>query len=189
MMGNPIVTGKQLAPDLSLLLQGLALLVLLLFTCRIYWPGLTGPFVLDDYWNLNALGAGGGVTGMESLMLVNEHYPPTADLGLLFDKIDKLALLPKRRSDFHFIYSELYVSLGQLDPALIQRAHSFQAYPDAKLIIRRANIAASAGNYSDALTFLERARKTGKDSHLLQPSRLPVIESLEAEYKRRLAAR
>lgn len=26
--------------------------------CILYWPGMYGPFLLDDYWNLEALGAG-----------------------------------------------------------------------------------------------------------------------------------
>jgi|GEM_PF-2616969 hypothetical protein len=69
---------------------------------------------------------------------------------------------------FIFVYSDLHVSLGQLDLALVQLARSFQAYRDPKLIIRQANLAASAGKYADGLIFLERSREAEKDGRLLQ---------------------
>lgn len=41
---------------------------LLIFICSvIYWPGLDGIFLLDDYVNLNHLGSIGGVTDLNSL--------------------------------------------------------------------------------------------------------------------------
>ena len=68
MMVNPIVVGNSFASGSKVVLQGIALLLLLLLTTWVYWPGLTGPLVLDDYWNLNPLGAGGGITDLQGLL-------------------------------------------------------------------------------------------------------------------------
>ena len=40
---------------------GLALLALLLVTFFVYWPGITGPFVLDDAGNLSPMGGNGAI--------------------------------------------------------------------------------------------------------------------------------
>ena len=61
MMENPRIAGTGGAVGRTAILQGIALLVLLLVTAWIYWPGINGPFVLDDYENLNPLGAGAGI--------------------------------------------------------------------------------------------------------------------------------
>ena len=42
---------------------------MLALTLYIYWPGLSGPFLFDDFANLDALGAYGGVVDWESLKL------------------------------------------------------------------------------------------------------------------------
>lgn len=47
---------------------GLLLAVVLLVTFVAYWPGLTGPFVLDDFANLSALGENGGVHSSASFL-------------------------------------------------------------------------------------------------------------------------
>ena len=65
-MENSIDTGTQPAGYKAKAL--LALLALLLLSSWVYWPGLTGPLLLDDYRNLTPLDAGGGVTDLESLL-------------------------------------------------------------------------------------------------------------------------
>ena len=53
----------------GVLLFPLILPFLLLLTFIVYWPGLSGPFLFDDFANLNALGAYGGVRDLETLRL------------------------------------------------------------------------------------------------------------------------
>ena len=43
--------------------------LLVLLTAVVYWPGLTGPFLFDDFANLDALGQYGGVRDLETLRL------------------------------------------------------------------------------------------------------------------------
>lgn len=77
-------------------------LILLMFFCVaalvvvVYWPGLNGPFIMDDMWNLGALSDRGGVTNptnalafvfsntsgalgrplsMASFLLSDQHWP------------------------------------------------------------------------------------------------------------------
>ena len=45
-----------------------ALIAVLALTVLIYWPGLSGPLLLDDVVNLQALGEGGGVNDWNSLL-------------------------------------------------------------------------------------------------------------------------
>ena len=73
---------------------GIALLVLLLLTYWIYSPGLTGPLVLDDVWNLEPLGEGGGVQDLDRLrqfVFGNTSGPtgrPVSMLSFLIDAQD-----------------------------------------------------------------------------------------------------
>ena len=91
MMENRIIAGTGGAVRRTAILQGIALLVLLLITTWIYWPGLSGPFVLDDYENLNPLGAGAGVMDLQSMLTFvfgNHSGPsgrPVAMLSFLID--------------------------------------------------------------------------------------------------------
>lgn len=54
---------------MTVLRQPFALFALLAATVAVYWAGLSGPFLLDDYANLNALGAFGGVHDRTTLLL------------------------------------------------------------------------------------------------------------------------
>ncbi|MCH8265293.1 MAG: hypothetical protein IIC10_07825, partial [Proteobacteria bacterium] len=91
MMENRIIAGTGGAVGRTAILQGIALLVLLLITTWIYWPGLSGPFLLDDYENLNPLGAGAGVMDLQSMLTFvfgNHSGPsgrPVAMLSFLID--------------------------------------------------------------------------------------------------------
>ena len=60
-------------------IEKLILIGLLLIAAIIYWPGLGGPFLFDDYANLAALGEYGGIHDWESLKLfvLGNHSGPT----------------------------------------------------------------------------------------------------------------
>ncbi|WP_052808263.1 hypothetical protein [Methyloterricola oryzae] len=51
------------------LLQASALASLITLTLAAYWPGLSGPFLFDDFANLPALGEFGGVDDFDSLRI------------------------------------------------------------------------------------------------------------------------
>ena len=68
-----------------------ALLLLALLTAAAYWPGLSGPFLFDDFSNLDALGQYGGVRDLETLRLfiLGSHSGPTGrPLALLTFLLD-----------------------------------------------------------------------------------------------------
>ncbi len=73
----------------AVLLSGLIALVLI-----IYWPGINGPFLLDDFSNLNSLGNGGGVNSWNnfiSFVFGNVSGPtgrPVSMLSFLIDAQD-----------------------------------------------------------------------------------------------------
>lgn len=75
-------------------LFALGLAALLGLTAWLYWPGLSGPLLLDDLVNLQALGQGGGVHNLESLqrfVLGNGSGPlgrPLSMLSFLLDAQD-----------------------------------------------------------------------------------------------------
>ncbi|MEX2131937.1 MAG: hypothetical protein WD772_10660 [Pseudohongiellaceae bacterium] len=76
------------------LLFGAGLASVLLITTAIYWPGLSGPLLLDDVVNLQALGEGGGVDDWKSLrrfVTGNESGPlgrPVSMVSFLIDAQD-----------------------------------------------------------------------------------------------------
>lgn len=51
------------------MLKALLLLLMVLLTLVVYWPGLSGPFLLDDFANLDALGKYNGVHNWETFKL------------------------------------------------------------------------------------------------------------------------
>ena len=73
------------------ILFGISLLGLLLLTCLLYWPGLTGPLLMDDYGNLGPLGDNGGVRTFDAFrnfVFGNSSGPtgrPVAMLSFLLD--------------------------------------------------------------------------------------------------------
>jgi len=81
------------------------------------------------------------------------------------------------------LYSEVYVALGDLNGALIQLSNAFDIEPVVDIPIRQATLTASAGNYSDALIFLDRARAADAASGGFTPSRREQIQQLESEFR------
>lgn len=66
--------------------KGLIFLLIILLTLVVYWPGLRGPFLLDDFANLDALGKFGGVRNWETFklyLLGNTSGPSGRFLSLL----------------------------------------------------------------------------------------------------------
>ena len=71
--------------------KGLIFLLIILLTLIVYWPGLRGPFLLDDFANLDALGKFGGVRNWETFklyLLGNTSGPSGRFLSLLSFLID-----------------------------------------------------------------------------------------------------
>lgn len=95
-MDKPSATDQFFIPFRRLpeLMIGLALLTCLLLTYWIYSPGLSGPLVLDDLWNLSPLGDNGGVDSLGKLrqfLFSNTSGPtgrPVAMASFLLDAQD-----------------------------------------------------------------------------------------------------
>ena len=115
-------------------------------------------------------------------------YPATEEVVALFDRISLLSMSSEERAVYHLLFSDLYVSMSQLDPALIQLSLSFRSFPNPDFIIRQAMLAADAGNYADGLVFLGRARAAEKDRKLFVSSNLSEIDRMERDFKRLLEA-
>jgi len=108
-MENSIDTGTQPAGYKAKAL--LALLALLLLSSWVYWPGLTGPLLLDDYRNLTPLDAGGGVTDLESLLTFvfgNTSGPTGRPVSMLSFLIDAQSWPPLVAS---FKYTNIMIHL------------------------------------------------------------------------------
>jgi len=75
-----------------------------------------------------------------------------------------------------------------LDNALINLSRAFAFRPVPQLPVRQAILSASAGNFSDALVFLERAKIAERNNNPLKPSMAAEIDRLERDFRSRLDA-
>ncbi len=110
----------------------------------------------------------------------------SGDITELPPLIERMLELPQRtywRANLYRLYSEVYVALGDLNGALIQLSNAFDIEPVVDIPIRQATLTASAGNYSDALIFLDRARAADAASGGFTPSRREQIQQLESEFR------
>jgi len=114
------------------------------------------------------------------------EVPPVAVLLQLFESVGDIAMSPNRRAGYHFLYSDLYVYLRQLNQALVQLSNAYRLHPVPDIPIRQAILSASAGNYSDSLVFLGRAREANELQSPLLPSFEPQIAAMEADLQRML---
>ena len=113
--------------------------------------------------------------------------PSQSSLISLFDRISTLPLAANREANFHLIYSEIFVYFRRLDPALIELGKAYNMFPNLPIIpIRQASLSASAGNFSDAIVFLGRAREADSQRGVFAPSMIEEIAKLEEEYRRQL---
>lgn len=120
-------------------------------------------------------------------ILLSKCEPPDFDaVILLFERVNALPLADDRRASFHFLYSDLFVHYRQLNPALIQLRNAFDLNPIPQIPIRQALLSASAGNNSEALIFLERARAADRELSFLLPSFEEEIARIEAGINQRL---
>jgi len=104
----------------------------------------------------------------------------------LFASVGDIAMSPNRRAGYHFLYSDLYVYLRQLNQALVQLSNAYRLHPVPDIPIRQAILSASAGNYSDSLVFLGRAREANELQSPLLPSFEPQIAAMESDLQRML---
>ncbi|MCG8415343.1 MAG: hypothetical protein MI746_14075 [Pseudomonadales bacterium] len=123
---------------------------------------------------------------IENMMVGVCDYPDQQILISLFERIGMLPLPGPRRASYHVFFSDLYVFFGMLNPALINLTQSFELNPAPQLPVRQAMLSASAGNYSDALIFLERAREAENSNNPLLPSIEDEIDRLERDFSERL---
>ena len=121
---------------------------------------------------------------LENLIGRRCDYPDMQTLVELFTRIGKFPLSTPRRSSYHFYFSDLYLFYGMLDQTLINLTRAFELNPVPQIPIRQAIISASAGNYGDALVFLERAKLADQSRNPLLPSFMNEISRLENDFRR-----
>lgn len=125
-------------------------------------------------------------TFLENRVIGRCPYPSEADQTALFERLLALPQEPVRLASFYAVYSDLFVLQGNLDQALIQLSRAFALRPDAQIPIRQALLSASAGNFADALVFLERARTADAARRPFFPSAAAEIERLATDFNRQL---
>lgn len=114
------------------------------------------------------------------------EFPELAEIEALFARIDEFAMPDWRQAALYRQLSDVYVHFRRLDPALINLTRAFEIQPRASIAVRQATLSASAGNYSDALIFLERARTADQQRNPLLPSAEDAINRLEEEWRAQL---
>ncbi len=129
------------------------------------------------------------ITLLENLVADRCAYPDADVVVSVFETVDAMPLSDARRTGFHTLFSDLYIWYGQLDPALIQRSKAFQLNPVPAIAFRQAVLSASAGNYQDALVFLDRARQAELTRSAFSLSIADDIERMESELRRVIEAR
>lgn len=121
---------------------------------------------------------------VENLYTGECPYPDTETLVRLFERLSRLPSTEDRLAGLYYLLSDLHVFYGNLDPALIALARAFEHRDSAEIPIRQAMLSASAGNFSDALVFLDRAAAADGRRDLLQPSERSEIARLRESFQR-----
>ena len=153
-------------------------------TCE---SGLVAPYELEEIKDMDGLEYYHNDINhhlkqlVQNLILNRCKFPSSEVMVGLFDRVASLPLVDHRRAGFHVIYSDLFVHYRQLDSALIQLRYAFDLTPQPKIPIRQAMLSASAGNNSDALLFLERARVADREQSFLLPSFEDEIAAMEVD--------
>ncbi len=115
------------------------------------------------------------------------QYPDFELTERLFVRVSELPMTEGRRASFYALFADLYVLHGRLDNALINLTRAFQIRPLPDIPIKQAIMSASAGNFSDSLIFLQRARDALVYQHPMAPSAEPEIDRLEADFSARVS--
>jgi len=125
---------------------------------------------------------------LENMYMARCEFPDLAIMEQLFERISLLPIPESRRAPFHTYFADLYIFHGRLDNALINISRAFAFRPVPQLPVRQAILSASAGNFSDALVFLERAKVADQNNSPLQPSMAAEIDRLEQDFRSRVDA-
>jgi len=155
---------------------------------------LEPPFSLEDIARQDGLEFKQNDVNYHLKALIETYFsracevPPVTSVVQLFNAVAEMPMSPERKAGYHFLFSDLYVYLGDLNAALIQLSNAFRLQPLPELPIRQAILSASAGNYSDSLVFLGRAREANQKQSPLLPSFEEQISTIEADLNRRLAS-
>ncbi len=107
-------------------------------------------------------------------------------LEQLFLRLGELPLRDHVRAGYHVYFSDIYVYMRQLDPALVQLARAFELIPDPRYPLRQALISAQARRFNDALIFLQRARQADRHRNPLLPSISAELDRLERDFSARI---
>ncbi|MEX2354119.1 MAG: hypothetical protein WD709_08025 [Gammaproteobacteria bacterium] len=124
---------------------------------------------------------------VEDMQAQKCEYPPIEDLLALFERVGELPLTHEKRVGYHIYFSDVYTHMRRLDPALIQLSRAFGLNPDPRFPIRQSILSASAGNFADALVFLDRAEAADRARNPLLPSQQQEIDRLRQIFQRRVA--
>lgn len=157
--------------------------------------GLDAPYNLEEIAGLEGLEFYHNDINFHLTALIknldagNCNFPSDQTMITLFDAIAELPLSIEARASYHFLYSDIFVHYRQLDPALIQLRYAFDLNPHPKIPMRQAEVSASAGRYSDALIFLQRARAADKEQSFLLPSFEDEIRLMEVDINALLESR
>lgn len=114
------------------------------------------------------------------------EYPSPDELIALFERMGELPMRDITRSFYYFYFADIFVHYGLLSPALINLSRSNELVPKTGIPLRQAELAFSAGNYLDALVFLERASLQDDMRPWMAASLMAEISSLELEVTARL---
>lgn len=123
---------------------------------------------------------------LEAMVAGTCEFPDSSVLVALFERIGDLPLTDRKRAGYHIYFSDVYASMGLLDPALIQVSRAFQINPNPRFPLRQALMSASAGRFSDALIFLERARAADAERNPALPSIAEQLDALEQDFRARI---
>lgn len=123
---------------------------------------------------------------LEAMVAGTCEFPDGSVLVSLFDRIGDLPLTDRKRAGYHIYFSDVYASMGLLDPALIQVSRAFQINPNPRFPLRQALMSASAGRFADALIFLERARVADAARNPALPSIAEQLDTLEQDFRARI---
>lgn len=94
----------------------IALAALIFLTLFIYWPGLTGPFVLDDHANLFSMGDNGGVNNLQNFLRFvfgNTSGPSGRPVSMLSFLIDSRQW-PAHIASFKYTNILIHILNGQI---------------------------------------------------------------------------
>ncbi len=123
---------------------------------------------------------------LENMRAERCQFPEIAVLEELFEEVDRIQVQDGRRAHFLTLYAELYVQAGLLDQALINLTRAYEFSSSPRIRIRQAVLSASAGNYADALVFLDRAEEVDEADNPFLPSFAEEIDTLRQDFMSRL---